>query len=94
MHAPPPSSFPRLFLSFLADCGYHDGFFTAIAASVFTGVTALLAWFWMPWSAPSASASAGGAPAFSATASTGGSSYANIGEDPGFKVAPAGFNSA
>jgi hypothetical protein len=54
----------------------------------------LLAWFWMPWSAPSASASAGGAPAFSATASTGGSSYANIGEDPGFKVAPAGFNSA
>ena len=78
---------------FRADCGYHDGFALAIAASVITGVAALLSWFWMPWLPPSASA--GAAPTFSATASGGGASssaYANIGEDPLSKS--TGFNSA
>ena len=71
-------------------CGYHDGFGIAVAAAVMTGISALIMVFYMPWTPPSASASA---PAYSVAARTD-ANYNKIEGAGGVAVAPAGFNSA
>ena len=55
----------------LSYCGYHDGFDIAIAGVVWSGLTALLVWFWLPWEAAAVDAKAMPA-GFSAIASGGG----------------------
>jgi hypothetical protein len=55
----------------LSYCGYHDGFDIAIAGVVWTGLTALLVWFWLPWEAPAVDAKASMPAGFSVIASGG-----------------------
>ena len=64
-------------------CGYHDAFGVAIASAVMTGVTALLTWFWMPWTPPSSGNSS------TAPAAAAGGSYSNIGAEETKSVAVA-----
>jgi hypothetical protein len=54
-------------------CGYYTSFFVAISSVVFTALQTALFWFWLPWTLPPASESAG---AFSGAAASAFSSKA------------------
>ena len=61
--------------------GYHDGFAIGVVGAVWSGLTALLVWFWLPWVPPSPS-SASSVASVVAEFSAGGkedATYAKIG---------------
>ena len=70
--------------TYLNYCGYHDAFGIAIAAAVVSGITALLTWFWLPWTLTTNSVGAAALPASAA-----GGSYANFGKEETVKSAAA-----